>query len=610
MYCMKCGAAVAEGTSFCTACGAKIEVTGAVPSVTSPVGQPVSPAPATPVQPVEPVQPVTPVVPVTPVKSSAPQDNVDLHLEDEEPIDLTKSQSQNSTYQSGQTGQSIPSYQSGQSGQSIPSYQSTVPTPPVKKKSKAPVIIGVLVAIIAVLGVAVFFLMPSIQMLLHPEEKAKEALHTSIESAQAKTVSAFASENLTSTDIGNMDFEYSLKLDRASVANMNLCDKLKVDTFKIRMQVFPEDKVIAGSVGVASGDAPSVVEIQYYMDRNNFYMSIPALFKESLVMKTSTILDNSDISYDQLFGYMSSNSNNLSAYSGVMQALVNDVFKAADSLVQEVTYQKLGKTVLNGQNGDVKVTQFMVTISEENIKSFAKNCINNIFNDDSLKTVFALLTMGSGVDLNTINNAIDATDLGFSSIVFDMYINGRGELVKLTFNTDNIVGTSFDTQVEASVEFLGKKSIYDEVKYLFSVKDDDVSLSLNAAVTEDAVQMNCRVEPVDDGSTGEYVEISVDMTADQAARTVQIRNMSLKGMIERQEIDFAMSGAMKVQEAQALMLKASDFGNAINLERMTSAQSSMLSSELMQNISVFKNILSDELYNDLMKTIFGSSFSF
>lgn len=609
MYCMKCGAAVAEGTSFCTACGAKIVVTGAVPPVTSPAGQPVSPASATPVQPVEPVQPVTPIEPVTPVKSSAPQDNVDLHLEDEGPIDLTKSQSQNSTYQSGQTTGSG-TYQSGQTGQSIPSYQSAIPTPPVKKKSKAPVIIGVLVAIIAVLGVAVFFLMPNIQMLLHPEEKAKEALHASIESAQAKTVSAFASENLTNTDIGNMDFEYSLKLDRASVANMNLCDKLKVDTFKIRMQVFPEDKVIAGSVGVASGDAPSVVEIQYYMDKNNFYMSIPALFKESLMIKTSTILDNSDISYDQLFGYMTSNSNNLSAYSGVVQALVNDVFNAADSLVQEVTYEKLGKTVLNGQNGEVKATQFMVTISEENIKSFAKNCINNIYNDDSLKTVFALLTVGSGVDLNAINNVIGATDLGFSSIVFDMFINGRGELVKLTFNTDNIVGTSFDTQMEASVEFLGKKSIYDEVKYLFSVKDDDVNFSLNAAVTEDAVQINCRVEPVDSGSAGEYVEISVDMTADQAAKTVQIRNMSFKGMIERQEIDFAMSGEMRVQEAQALMLKASDFGNAINCERMTSAQSSMLSSELMQNISVLKNILSDELYNDLMKTIFGLSFSF
>ncbi|MDD6797349.1 MAG: zinc-ribbon domain-containing protein [Clostridia bacterium] len=616
MFCTKCGNELEEGIVFCSKCGNMIvlpEKDGSM-EMTQDVSQDSN-------ETVDLTKSVSGVQPEQ-QESAAPQSPFYYSQMAQTQAPQPENEAPQSPFYYNQMAQtqgeqySQPQYSQPQYSQpqySQPQYsQAPMGTPMRPKKKKAPLIIAIAAVLVIALGVVGLLMKPTLEMMINPEKQVKTALKQST-GKLADTFDEVLSQQSLATSavsIGKMDFTYSLRLDKATVAGSDFLSYLKVDTLNAHLQMSPDDKVIAGTMGLAAnGSTSSVIEAKIYMDRYNVYMSVPSLCSKSFYMSTDSVFDDAGIDYDQLFAYMGSgtSNNSMSMYSGTIQAVVKDVFAAVDTLIEEATYTKLGKVTLSGNQGNVKATQFAVTVTEQNVKNFANNVIDNIYNDDSLK---ALLGLVSGqINKDMIKKQISASTLGFGQLTVNVCVNNKKELVAFSFNTSSISNYKGDN-VQFDVKFVGKEDIYDCVGINISADDFTGNVMISQNGNNARVEMG--MKPLSSKYQGQYLDMVIDATengTDNLNGNLTINQFTIKGNIDNQSIDMAMSGSMGYKQINSVEMSKSDFPNAINAERMTNAQQSEVAAETIKNISVLKNVLSDEMYNKMYKSMFGSSSS-
>ncbi|MGN0407793.1 MAG: zinc-ribbon domain-containing protein [Bacteroides sp.] len=629
MFCTKCGNELEEGIVFCSKCGNMIvlpekddsmEMTQDVSQesnetvdLTKSVSgvQPEQQESAAPQSPFYYSQMAQTQAPQP--ENEAPQSpfyyNQMAQTQGEQYSQPQYSQPQYSQPQYSQPQYSQPQYSQPQYSQ--PQYsQAPMGTPMRPKKKKAPLIIAIAAVLVIALGVVGLLMKPTLEMMINPEKQVKTALKQST-GKLAETFDEVLSQQSLATSavsVGKMDFTYSLRLDKATVDGSDFLSYLKVDTLNAHLQMSPDDKVIAGTMGLAAnGSTSSVIEAKIYMDRYNVYMSVPSLCSKSFYMSTDSVFDDAGIDYDQLFAYIGSgtSNNSMSMYSGTIQAVVKDVFAAVDTLIEEATYTKLGKVTLSGNQGNVKATQFAVTITEQNVKNFANNVIDNIYNDDSLK---ALLGLVSGqINKDMIKKQISASTLGFGQLTVKVCVNNKKELVAFSFNTNSISNYKGDN-VQFDVKFVGKEDIYDCVGV--NISSDDFTGNVMISQNGNNARVEMGMKPLSSEYQGQYLDMVIDATengTDNLNGNLTINQFTIKGNIDNQSIDMAMSGSMGYKQINSVEMSKSDFPNAINAERMTNAQQSEVAAETIKNISVLKNVLSDEMYNKMYKLMFGNS---
>lgn len=616
MFCTKCGNELEEGIVFCSKCGNMIVLPEKDDSMemTQDVSQDSN-------ETVDLTKSVSGVQPEQ-QESAAPQSPFYYSQMAQTQAPQPENEAPQSPFYYNQMAQtqgeqySQPQYSQPQYSQpqySQPQYsQAPMGTPMRPKKKKAPLIIAIAAVLVIALGVVGLLMKPTLEMMINPEKQVKTALKQST-GKLADTFDEVLSQQSLATSavsIGKMDFTYSLRLDKATVAGSDFLSYLKVDTLNAHLQMSPDDKVIAGTMGLAAnGSTSSVIEAKIYMDRYNVYMSVPSLCSKSFYMSTDSVFDDAGIDYDQLFAYMGSgtSNNSMSMYSGTIQAVVKDVFAAVDTLIEEATYTKLGKVTLSGNQGNVKATQFAVTVTEQNVKNFANNVIDNIYNDDSLK---ALLGLVSGqINKDMIKKQISASTLGFGQLTVNVCVNNKKELVAFSFNTSSISNYKGDN-VQFDVKFVGKEDIYDCVGINISADDFTGNVMISQNGNNARVEMG--MKPLSSKYQGQYLDMVIDATengTDNLNGNLTINQFTIKGNIDNQSIDMAMSGSMGYKQINSVEMSKSDFPNAINAERMTNAQQSEVAAETIKNISVLKNVLSDEMYNKMYKSMFGSSSS-
>lgn len=616
MFCTKCGNELEEGIVFCSKCGNMIVLPEKDDSMemTQDVSQDSN-------ETVDLTKSVSGVQPEQ-QESAAPQSPFYYSQMAQTQAPQPENEAPQSPFYYNQMAQtqgeqySQPQYSQPQYSQpqySQPQYsQAPMGTPMRPKKKKAPLIIAIAAVLVIALGVVGLLMKPTLEMMINPEKQVKTALKQST-GKLADTFDEVLSQQSLATSavsIGKMDFTYSLRLDKATVAGSDFLSYLKVDTLNAHLQMSPDDKVIAGTMGLAAnGSTSSIIEAKIYMDRYNVYMSVPSLCSKSFYMSTDSVFDDAGIDYDQLFAYMGSgtSNNSMSMYSGTIQAVVKDVFAAVDTLIEEATYTKLGKVTLSGNQGNVKATQFAVTVTEQNVKNFANNVIDNIYNDDSLK---ALLGIVSGqINKDMIKKQISASTLGFGQLTVNVCVNNKKELVAFSFNTSSISNYKGDN-VQFDVKFVGKEDIYDCVGINISADDFTGNVMISQNGNNARVEMG--MKPLSSKYQGQYLDMVIDATengTDNLNGNLTINQFTIKGNIDNQSIDMAMSGSMGYKQINSVEMSKSDFPNAINAERMTNAQQSEVAAETIKNISVLKNVLSDEMYNKMYKSMFGSSSS-
>lgn len=415
--------------------------------------------------------------------------------------------------------------------------------------------------------------------------------------------------SLASTQVaGKNDFTYSLHIDRATVNGSDYLSYVKADTLNMHLQMSPEDKVIAGTMGLAQGTGKSsVIEMKIYMDTNNVYFSIPALCSKSFYMKTDDVFRDSGISYSDMFSYMgkAASTSNISAYSGIIQAVVKDVFGAVDSFIDELSYDKLGRVTFNGEQGDVKATQFAITVTEQNVKNFANNVIENVFNDDTLKPYLAFVS--GYVTKDTCKNAVTNAELGFGQFVVNAAITNKKELVSVSFDTNSIT-TYKGSAFKAELKLLGREKKNDCI--YVNIGSDELDMDAMASSSGDNIKIDVKVTPKSGNISNQYLRLYMDAAMkgmDASSGSLVINSLTLDGNIDGTSLDVAMSGSADYKQISSLDFRSSDFANAINASRMTASQENEVSSEVIKNISVLKNVLSDDMYNNIYRQMFGSS---
>lgn len=523
----------------------------------------------------------------------------------QEPVDLTKSMSD-----------SVGSVQNSGNGYGAqPVQQPYQPVqPPVgkhvePKKSKAPLIAAIIALIVVALGVAGFCMRSTLAMIINPEEQVKEALKNSAGNLQTSFDTVMSDSSLASTQVvGKNDFTYSLHIDRATVNGSDYLSYVKADTLNMHLQMSPEDKVIAGTMGLAQGTGKSsVIEMKIYMDTNNVYFSIPALCSKSFYMKTDDVFRDSGISYSDMFSYMgkAASTSNISAYSGIIQAVVKDVFGAVDSFIDELSYDKLGRVTFNGEQGDVKATQFAITVTEQNVRNFANNVIENVFNDDTLKPYLAFVS--GYVTKDTCKNAVTNAELGFGQFVVNAAITNKKELVSVSFDTNSIT-TYKGSAFKAELKLLGREKKNDCI--YVNIGSDELDMDAMASSSGDNIKIDVKVTPKSGNISNQYLRLYMDAAMkgmDASSGSLVINSLTLDGNIDGTSLDVAMSGSADYKQISSLDFRSSDFANAINASRMTASQENEVSSEVIKNISVLKNVLSDDMYNNIYRQMFGSS---
>jgi hypothetical protein len=390
------------------------------------------------------------------------------------------------------------------------------------------------------------------------------------------------------------------------VAGSDYLSYVKAKAVRFEVEYSVTDKVIDGTIGVLNDSraSSSVLELQFYMDRNNTYMMVPALFSESLSMSTSQIFSGSDVSFDELFTMLSSGkSSTLQQYTGLVEPVVNDVMKSVDSLIDIMEYRKVGKVDITGSQGTIGTTQFEVTVTGENIREFLNNVVDNIYADESLK---ALLALASGsVTKDGIKKEIENLQVDFESMQFYLYVTNKAEVARITVSTDNI-GDYQGDRAELDLQFVGKSSIYDEVKV--SLSTNEAAFDIDLSVQGDAAELSLDVKEKNSTSKNGNGSIHIYMNATKNGQnSVTMNTCEVSGTVDGTSFEVAMSGSVTLDSITGVSRSKSDFTNAIDVSKITNSQSTQLMSEIVMNMSVFKNILSDDVYNKMYKSMFGST---
>lgn len=131
-----------------------------------------------------------------------------------------------------------------------------------------------------------------------------------------------------------------------------------------------------------------------------------------------------------------------------------------------------------------------------------------------------------------------------------------------------------------------------------------------ASSSGDNIKIDVKVTPKSGNISNQYLRLYMDAATkgmDASSGSLVINSLTLDGNIDGTSLDVAMSGSADYKQISSLDFRSSDFANAINASRMTASQENEVSSEVIKNISVLKNVLSDDMYNNIYRQMFGSS---
>ena len=491
------------------------------------------------------------------------------------------------------------------------------------KKKKWPMVAGIVAAVVIVLGAVGFFAAPAIMNLLDPKAQAVTAMKNMSLSMETGLLTAFSEDNLSrqnSLMAGKYEIAYSYQLDSMQLDNVDYMSYLKANTINMNIQVAPDTQTIAGSFGLAAnGSKSSALELVFFMDKNNVKFKVPQLFTESFTIPTNSVFYDMGISYTELFSLMSQSASggalDLSMYSGTINAAIKDVFAGMNTLIDEAAYEKLGKITLYGKNGDVSATEFEVKVRAQQLNDCANTIVENLYNDNQVKTILGLLQAG-GVTKDSIKQEISRALTGIGDVSFHIAVSD-GEIVQINLTQDTFAAFTPNTSSKSSaygmdssellsqveITFLGKDSIYEDVNVHIALSDGS-AVTVGCSGKDDVYAMNMKIDFADSEDSMQ-MDMDFTVTESDTSSNVKIDRLSMNMNVDSTSMSYSASGNVSVKPLADLTVKSSAFTNPINMDRMTSEQSQALGMELIQNMSVFKNVISDSLYNQLVGSMFG-----
>jgi len=562
MFCTKCGKDAGNGI-FCPSCGNRImplETPG------TPVEMPVTPGtpvemPATSGTPVEmPATSGTPVeMPATPGAPVAPT----APAEDPASFGIQK---------------------------------------PIKKKKKWPMVAGIVIAVLLVLGVAGYFVYPLLLPIINPKAYAVSAFKNTT-SKLADNAEGVMKNADFSAATNSQEVSLSLQLDKLDVQDSSILSDFSGKNVTMTIQASPSESVESGTITLGTSGSAALT-IQFYMDDSDFTFKIPELSSQTFSISVSSITANSDYSYSEISNMMSSLSSSdiqkyMNQYSAQIKAVIQDTIKGLDTVIENADYTRTDSKTYESENGDIKVSVYDIVISEDAIKKGVLATINNLFNDKELSSYTSLLTMAIGQTKQELISEVASADLGIDKIPFTVYINNDKEIVKTIVDLNKITG---DDAV-FSVEFIGKDKPYDYI--VANVTADSTTAKITAKNESDNFYYGVDVRPDQTMYKDEFVTFGIQGKTQKSGSDINITidKLFATGNVEGADFDVALSGTTALKTISSVPSKSSSLSKAIDVEYMTTTQLKTILTEVSNNIPKLKGKLPDSFLSEMTTSV-------
>ena len=379
MKCANCGSEVSDDNKFCPNCGDKVVSSGETDQVTpvelsKPFEATVDLAESEKESLLSGGEPT--VAPIQPQVNNMSQTNSDLNMSQTNPDFSSNSQP------------GVPTQ--------VNVNSAGADEQPPKKKSKAPIFIGlgvVLVALIAIIGFAVFAgqnffkktFSSATEYYKYVEKKnINNKDNWKAYDAYVKRLSSIGSSKYTQ----NMSIELSddakdLISNLSSEADLSWLEKVDVD-----VEFAAKDKNYEMSMKSKVNDK-DVISFQAYADDDNFYITIPDLTEEYIQVSKEYLIDNG-FDFD---AYMSS-------YESLpgKDKLKSLTTKYLNTYLKNVSGVKKEKAKLEASGVSQSVYKLSYTLEDDQIQEMLKTLAEQAKDDDELKDViraFAEASMGT-----------------------------------------------------------------------------------------------------------------------------------------------------------------------------------------------------------------------
>ena len=477
----------------------------------------------------------------------------------------------------------------------VPRYQAADPMQPQpkKKKKKWPLVAVILIALAAVITAVVIVVLPKLKKELSPTKQAVTAIKNVGASLEDSVDKLF--DNLgTNTVSDKNEISGTFKFDNMTVNGESYSKYVKADSIKYDIQTDTSLQKAAGDLKLQNGST-ELLTVSFYTDGSTVYFKIPELFTETFSMSVDQIAKDTDI--DSSFGYsfdmsdISSylsvlNSGDFSQYKEPAKAAAKALAKGIDVFADACQYGKNDSLTYKSDNGDIEVTEYSVTVTEEAVKAGVNAAIDALYADSATSAYMSMLSI-AGVTQDSLKEEVASSIQGMDPVTFSMYVNKDDAIVRISIDNADVNGNSNGT---IAISFVGKDNISDYVVIEANADDTNMKFTVQNADNRSSVAFDMK-----QGS--EYMKMALDCSL--SGSTVAINNMSIDMNIDDVKANMKITGDYSQKEFSTMKYSSSSFPKPVNVDKMTSAQQTALATELVKNSAVFKKIISDDLYKQL-----------
>ncbi len=471
----------------------------------------------------------------------------------------------------------------------VPRYQQAPPMQPQpkRKKKKLPIVVAIIAVIAAAAAVLGFVVLPKV---LSPDKHAIAAIKKLGTGLEDTVSSAFDNMSLTSVSDKNQ-ITGTLKIDTATIDGEKYSDYIKADTVTYDIQTDASTEKMAGEIKLQNGSSTALT-LTFYSDGNNMYFKVPELFSEPFVISMAQLEDEIDSGYyygslSDLSKYFSAiDTSNIELYREPVNAAVKCVVKGINTFAEECEYKKGEKLTYNSDNGDIKVSEYSITITKDAVIKTCETVIDELYASKDLSSYMTILSM-TGVSQTTIKSSIESSLSDMQPVTISMYINKDDEIVRLAIDA-----ADYNTSEKGfiAISFLGNDNPFEYI--VIETDIDDMNMKYTVKSQDDKAELALEMT-----QNKEYIKAGAELSA--SGTTVKIDNLYVNSNINDSNIDMKLSGEATQKEFSKLKYSASDYSGAYNLANLTETQSTTLALELMKNANVLSNVFSDKLYKQL-----------
>lgn len=467
------------------------------------------------------------------------------------------------------------------------------------KKKKWLKLAGIIAAVLVVLGTGIYFAYPMVIQIINPKEYAVATLKSTTSKLQDSMNNAITNADFTAqTDA--QEASISLQLDKFELKNNSILSDLSGNNVTITVQKSTSDNIMAGTILLGKSSS-TALSIEYYIEDNNLKFKIPQLSSKTFSIELSSLTSATDSPFGNAFNIAGNSSSTdiekyLNQYSNVIKAVIQDVIKGLDTVIDNSEYTKTDRKTYESENGNIKVSVFDVVITEDAIKKGTIAIINNLFNDKELSSYASMFTMFSKQTKQDLISNVESANLGIGNIPFTIYINNKKEIVKAILDLNKINGN--DTVV--SMEFIGDKNIYGYV--VLNMASEGSSIKLTSKNDTDGFDLSMDAHFADDTIYKDQTincEVQGKSQVSENNTNVTINKMNASGNYEGEAFEIALSGNATTKSISSVTIKSASFSNAIDIEKMTDNEKKLVLTEVSNNLPKLKGILSDKLIDKM-----------